>query len=372
VKQALGYGLIGRFLGTTLIVCAMATPALAQDGGGTLDLSAGRLASGKTPPVIGGRVDDEAWLGITPFTNFTQQEPREGQPASERTEVRVLIDRGTLYLSFICLDSEPDRIVVTQSRRDSDLSETDSVQVILDTFNDNQNGFVFGTSPVGIEYDGQVAGEGQTGGFVMRNAGVGGSQRGGVGGFNANWDADWTVKARMTEQGWEAEMAIPLKTLRYDSGSNRTWGFNVMRNIRRKNEQVFLSPIARGHTLYRVSQAAKLQGLDLPKRRDVRLIPFAAVSANKDYTVTTNSLDRTGDVGLDMKWGITPKLTADFTVNTDFAQVEADEEQINLTRFALLQRSPGRGALHARRRPGAIVYREVHPSRRLLKALVPT
>jgi hypothetical protein len=206
------------------------------------------------------------------------------------------------------------------------------VQIILDTFNDRQNGFVFGTSPTGIEYDGQVAGEGQTSGSQGR-AGAGGSQGGSISGYNANWDADWTVRSAITERGWETELAIPLKTLRYATGADRTWGFNVMRNIRRRNEQVFLSPIPRGYNLNRVSQAAKLTGLNLSPRRDVKVIPFVLGSADKDYTAATNSLDRTGDVGFDVKWGVRPNLTADFTVNTDFAQVEADEQQVNLTRF---------------------------------------
>src|SRR5439155_5318634 len=118
-------------------------------------------------------------------------------------------------------------------------------------------------------------------------------------------------------------------------GANRTWGFNVMRNIRRKNEQVYLSPVPRGFDIYRVSLAAKLSGLDLPARRDVKAIPYARASANQDYAPGGTTLDRSGDVGLDVKWGVTPGLTADFTVNTDFAQVEADEEQVNLTRFDL-------------------------------------
>jgi hypothetical protein len=123
--------------------------------------------------------------------------------------------------------------------------------MVFDTFNDNQNAFVFGTNPLGIEYDGQVAREGQTSGVSLgTGSAVSGTQRGGISAFNPNWDGDWTVKAQITERGWEAEMAIPLKTLRYQAGINRTWGFNVMRNIRHKNEQVYLAPIPRGFDIY--------------------------------------------------------------------------------------------------------------------------
>ena len=119
--------------------------------------------------------------------------------------------------------------------------------MLLDTFNDGQNAFVFGTNPFGIQCDGQVTGEGQAG-------------QGNRGGFNLDWDADWTVRAQTTERGWEAEFAIPLKTLRYNPGDERTWGVNVLRNIRRKNERVFLSPVPRGYNLHRVSVAGKLEG----------------------------------------------------------------------------------------------------------------
>jgi hypothetical protein len=216
------------------------------------------------------------------------------------------------------------------------LTDTDSVILVFDTFNDSQNAFVFGTNPLGIEYDGQVAGEGQTGGLSLGGGGgSGGSQRGGITAFNPNWDGDWTVRSAITERGWEAELAIPLKTLRYATGADRTWGFNMMRNIRRKNEQVYLAQIPRGFDIYRVSLAAKLTNLDLPGRRDIKLIPYALASANKDYTLAADQLDRNGDVGVDVKWGVTPNMTLDLTVNTDFAQVEADEEQVNLTRFDL-------------------------------------
>lgn len=294
-------------------------------------LTVGRL-SGDARPQIDGRVDDPAWSAAQPYSTFTQQEPNDGQPATERTEIRFLLDRQNLYVGIVSFDSEPGRILVSQSRRDADLSDTDSIQVLLDTFNDGQNAFVFGTNPFGIEYDGQVMGEGQSG---RSGGGFAGSQGGQVSGFNANWDADWIVRAQMTDRGWEAEFAIPLRTLRYQPGDDRTWGVNVMRNIRRKNEQVFLSPVPRGYNLHRVSVAAKLQGLNLPARRELKLVPFVVGSINDDRTLGTDTVDRSGDVGVDVKWGVRADLTLDVTVNTDFAQVEADEQQVNLTRFPL-------------------------------------
>ncbi|MBI3400898.1 MAG: carbohydrate binding family 9 domain-containing protein [Acidobacteria bacterium] len=305
-------------------------------------LRAVRIPDAGTPPTLDGRVTEEIWSTVAPHSTFTQTDPIEGAPASERTEVRVLFDKTTLYIGVICFDSEPSKIVVSQNRRDADLSETDAIILVLDTFNDHQNAFVFGTNAIGILYDGQVAAEGLTSGISSNVSGGGGSQRGTISSFNPNWDGDWRVKASITERGWEAELAIPFKTLRYATGSDKVWGFNVKRNIRRKNEQVYLAPVQRGFDIYRISSAAKLTGLDLQPRHDLKVTPYVLGSVNKDYTVATNQVasrwnpfggDR--NVGLDVKWGVRPNLTADFTVNTDFAQVEADEEQVNLTRFDL-------------------------------------
>jgi hypothetical protein len=296
---------------------------------------AASIADGTAPPVIDGRVTDEIWKTVEPYVDFTQQDPVEGAPASERTEVRLIVGRGHVYIGIICFDGDPSRIIVSQARRDAPLNETDSVVLVFDTFNDNQNAFVFGTNALGIEYDGQVAREGQTSGLTFQG-GAGGTQRGGISAFNPNWDGDWTVKSQVTERGWETEMAIPLKTLRYATGEGQTWGFNVLRNIRHKNEQVYLAPIPRGFDIYRVSMAAKVSGLSLPPRRDIKLIPYVLGAANKDFArVPGDQLDRRADFGADIKWGIRPNLTLDVTINTDFAQVEADEEQVNLTRFDL-------------------------------------
>jgi hypothetical protein len=301
---------------------------------GATEVVAGRLAEGVDPPIIDGIVDDAAWESVPPHTTFTQQDPRLGEPATERTEVRLLFGPQHVYVSVICFDQDPSSIIVAQARRDAPLNETDSVIMVFDTFNDNQNAFVFGTNPLGIEYDGQVAREGQSSGISF-GGGAGGTQRGGISAFNPNWDGDWVVRAQITARGWEAEMAIPLKTLRYRTGENQTWGFNVMRNIRHKNEQVYLAFIPRGFDIYRISLAAKVNGLTLPGRRDIKLIPYVLGATNKDFTRSTDQVDSRGDIGLDVKWGVRPNLTLDGTVNTDFAQVEADEEQVNLTRFDL-------------------------------------
>ena len=175
------------------------------------------------PPVVDGDVlGDPAWAAVPYATGFRQTSPDEGQPASERTEVRITFTADTLYVGVVCYDRDPGAIIVTDSRRDSSLSDSDSFQLIFDTFLDRQNGFVFGTSPAGQEYDGQVVNEG-VGGSGM---GRGGVSRGGGGGFNLNWDGVWQVRAQVSEVGWSAEFGIPFRTLRYPAGNPQTWGVN--------------------------------------------------------------------------------------------------------------------------------------------------
>src|SRR5215510_8514065 len=175
----------------------------------------------ETRPVIDGFVREPVWQEIEPANGFIQQEPNEGSVATEQTEVRFAYDDRNLYIGIICFDSQPEHIVVTQNRRDGSLTDTDSIQILLDTFHDGQNAFVFGTSPTGIEYDGQVskAGQGdagtfgQTSGRSQTGTGQGGAQRAGAAAFNGNWDGVWSVRSQITERGWEAEMVIPFRTL---------------------------------------------------------------------------------------------------------------------------------------------------------------
>ncbi|MCH7803291.1 MAG: carbohydrate binding family 9 domain-containing protein [Acidobacteria bacterium] len=290
-------------------------------------------------PVLDGRVDEEQWSTAQVASDFLQQWPVQGGPASERTEVRILYTEDALYIGVICYDSEPDRIVDTQSRRDGDLSNSDSVLIILDTYHDGQNGFLFGTNPNGIQYDAQILNEGVSGGQNSSSGGLGRSatsttQRGNVAAFNLNWDTTWAVASSRTERGWETEMEIPLKSLRFhDSSEPQSWGLNVMRNIRRKNEQVFWSEIPQAYTIYRVSLAGNLESLDIQSPRNLKFIPYALVGAQRDFLISDTDFKH--DVGFDVKYGISSAMTLDFTVNTDFAQVEVDDEQINLTRFPL-------------------------------------
>ena len=292
----------------------------------------GRAVAAIEAPVIDGRLDDEVWKAAEPLTDFVQANPTEGAPATERTEVRILFDDDAVYIGAMLFDSDPEAIFATDARRDSGLDDTDSFRVVFDTYHDLQNGFVFGTTPAGLEYDGQLSNAGGGGG-----GGGGGPQlrarTGSGGGFNVNWDSSWTVATRVGDDGWSAEFAIPLRTLRYGS-SPQTWGINLQRNIRRKREEVYWSPVARIYNLYRLSSAGELHGLELRSPRNFKVIPYALGAGGRDYSVQTET-DSDFDVGLDAKVGITPSLNLDLTYNTDFAQVEVDDQQINLTRFNL-------------------------------------
>ena len=308
------------------------TPALGSENETEAATRIGRAAPTVEAPAIDGRLDEDVWASAEPLTNFVQAEPFEGQPATERTEVRILFDEDAIYVGAMLYDSDPEGIIATDARRDSGLEDSDSFRIVFDTYHDLQNGFVFGTTPAGLEYDGQLSNAGGGGG-----GGGGGPQMrartGSGGGFNVNWDASWTVATAVTDEGWAAEFAIPLRTLRYGT-SPQTWGINFHRNIRRKREEDYWSPVARIYNLYRLSSAGELHGLQLPSPRNLKVTPYALAAAGRDFASEAEA-QANADFGADAKVGITPSLNLDLTVNTDFAQVEVDDQQINLTRFNL-------------------------------------
>ena len=312
---------------------AFATPATAQQsehehtGAAAYRVGAVRVTEA---PVLDGVLDDAVWESAALIDQFVQQEPAEGEPATERTEVRVMYDATNLYLGLRAYDSRPDAIIATEMRRDSErLLEEDNFQVILDTFKDSRSAYMFVTSPLGARLDQQVFEEGE-----------GGRSRGGAGNINSNinrdWDGVWHVSSRRTAEGWQAEIAIPVVTLRFPDSDVQEWGINFMRNIRHKNEQVFWAPIPKAYSITRVSLAGTLTEMSaLSRGRDLRIKP-ALIGGGRRVSETgevDNSWQR--DLALDVKYGITAGLNLDVTVNTDFAQAEVDDERVNLTRFAL-------------------------------------
>ncbi|RLA34645.1 MAG: hypothetical protein DRR11_02375 [Gammaproteobacteria bacterium] len=267
-------------------------------------------------------MDDPAWRGAEPITGFKQTQPNAGQPASQRTEVFVGFTATALHIAVIAYDDNPLEIITTDTRRDSSLNETDSFRVIIDGLLDRQNGYVFGTNSAGMEFDGQVSREG-AGQFIP----------GGADGLNLNWDAPWTVKASISDIGWSAEMEIPFTSLRYGSGDVQVWGFNFERRIRRNNEIAFWAPLSQERNLYRVSEAGSIEGIGTPPQRNLQITPYVLAKTREGGDLPNSESNE--EVGLDLKYSITPSLTLDATLNTDFAQVEVDDQQVNLDRFSL-------------------------------------
>ena len=340
---------VGRRSGTAIAfgVAAFlaAGPLLAQNaqtapgnGGSGVPLPVIATAAEVTEaPTVDGRLDEAAWQQAQAMTGFTQREPMDGQPASERTEVRVVFDAEALFVGVWAFDSQPENITYGERIRDFEVTESDAIVFVLDTYNDDQNGFIFGTTPTGIEYDGQVANEGRGGGR-FGGGGFNSRQRfqsGSGGGFNKNWDGSWTVATTTDGEGWYAEFRIPFNTLRYGNDAE-TWGFNVSRRIRRLNEESFWTPVPREFNLYRLNYAGDLEGLRPPFQRLATMTPYVLGSTARDYTSTTETgFGQEGNVGGDVKFQVTQGLTLDVTYNTDFAQVEVDDQQLNLTRFRL-------------------------------------
>ena len=272
-------------------------------------------------PVLDGEVlADSAWQAVSPATGFWQVQPNEGQAATQRTEVYIGFLGEDFYIGVVAYDDNPDGIVVTDGRRDRNLNDSDSFRVIIDGMLDRQNGYVFGTNPVGMEYDAQVVKEASSGAF-------------GSSGFNLNWDASWDVKSQISEVGWSAEMRIPFKSLRFGKGEAQSWGINFQRNIGRNKEIVYWAPLSRQYNLNRVSEAGTIEGITPSLTRNLKITPYGLVRVGRGGELDGTETDT--EFGFDAKYSITPSLTLDLTYNTDFAQVEADEQQVNLDRFNL-------------------------------------
>ncbi len=261
---------------------------------------------------LDGALDEPAWREATAATRFVQNEPREGEAATHDTEVRVVYDDEALYFGVFAKDDRPGDAIVSDLKKDFNTATSDTFRVVIDTFHDERNGYQFAINPAGARWDAQMSNEGREN--------------------NVNWDGIWEVSTRMAADGWYAEIKIPFRTLKFKSGDAQIWGVNFERKVRRLNEESTWSPLPRIFSLERVSLAGTVEGLSgLRPGKNIRVKPYVLGSSNS----LPGSTDLDGDVGLDVKYGVTSGLTWDFTVNTDFSQVEADEQQINLSRFSL-------------------------------------
>ena len=273
------------------------------------------------PPRIDGRLEDDVYRDVPSFEGFIQADPKEGEPVSERTEAWVLFDDQNLYVTFRCWDTHADSIVATEMRRDNiRMNSNDHAAVNLDTFYDGRNGVHFNVSAAGGLRDGAIVNEV----------------------FQADWNVVYEARTSIDEQGWTAEYAIPFKTLRYAPGRQQTWHIQLRRAIRSagRNEMSYLTPLKAVFGISaanKFSLAATLVGLEVPPPAlNLEVKPYVISPITTDLQASPRVRnDFAPKGGLDVKYGLTKSLTADFTYNTDFAQVEIDEAQINLTRFNL-------------------------------------
>ena len=267
---------------------------------------------------LDGALTEADYTSVPPFTDFVQQEPDEGRPATEKTEVWLFFDDENIYIGARLHESDPGRRVMSEMRRDSfNMFNNDHLAVLFDTFHDGRNGFGFSANRLGGLFDWTATNEQPS----------------------PNWNGLWQTQARDFDGGWSIEMRIPFRSIRFKDGSD-VWGVNFRRMVRWKNEISYLNGVPRSwgrRGLNKLSNAATVVGLETPAKTvnlDVKPYVLGSMLTN---TLATPAVRNHADAtfGGDAKWGITQQLVADFTYNTDFAQVEDDEAQVNLTRFSL-------------------------------------
>jgi hypothetical protein len=271
------------------------------------------------PLRIDGRLDEEVYAAVESIGGFIQQEPEEGQPATERTEAWILFDDVNLYICARNWDSHPEREIANELRRDNgNILGNENFTFVIDPLFDRRNGYLFQTNPLGALRDMTVTDDQQ----------------------NSAWNGIWYVKTGRFENGWTMEVAIPFKSLRYRGSGPQTWGINLRRLVKWKNEFSYLSlvPAALGTTgVSRMASAATVVGIETPaESKNIEFKPYAVASSTTNRTASV-PFDNDGQLnaGLDFKYGLTRSLIVDATYRTDFAQVEEDLQQINLTRFSV-------------------------------------
>ena len=256
------------------------------------------------------------WQAAPPAGQFIQWEPRPGQAATEPTEVRFLYDDDNLYIGAICYESDVDNLRITELNEGFNGTENDGFGITLDTLKDERSGFFFGTNPAVAKRDMQIANDG----FAM----------------NQDWDGVWDVRVTVNGEAWIAEFVIPLKTLRFARSGLQEWGLNMVRRVRRKSEDSHWSPLPRRYRVNRISMTGTLEVVEVGSQGpNLKVKPFVTTAFSQIRRDGTSDNDMDFDGGLDVKYGVTSSLTLDLTYRTDFSQVEADQQQVNLTRFSL-------------------------------------
>ena len=316
-----------------LIFFGQAAPqATAQEGLADFEerrvMAASRLQPGESI-ALDGLMDEAAWGRAEPATGFIQVDPDNGAQATEPTEVYILFSENSMYMGVVAYDSEPDQLRGNTMQRDEWLGADDSFHWVFDTYLDERTGYFFEMNPSGAMGDQLISGGG-FGGF-----GGGGGDRGGFGGGGREWDGIWDAQVRRSEIGWVIEIEMPFRTLNFDP-NGQAWGINFQRTIRRKNESTIWNGYGRtSGGLRTMANAGLLVGLsEISQGVGLDVRPYATGRARSSPGSGTNAV-YTGDTGVDFIYNVTPGLRANFTVNTDFAETEVDDRQVNLTRFSL-------------------------------------
>jgi hypothetical protein len=295
------------------ILAGMQTPS----PGGVLPVGRKQVSAVRTTEtvVVDGHLDETVWRLAEPATDFVQQEPAEGRPATRQTEVRFAYNDEVLYIGAKLYDEEPERAITDELNRDFNERGGDMLGIVLDTFLDRHNSYGFLTNPGGAQREVQAFDNGE------KN--------------DPNWNGVWSVRTGLQDNCWTVEAAIPFRTLRFPDHSEQQWGLNVVRIVRRVNEVTMWAPVPRPMAQYHVGYAGVLTGLaGVRPGHNLRITPFTTAQAGRARSAAPWRGDADG--GFDLKWAVTPSFVLDGTYRTDFAQVEADEQQINLTRFSQL------------------------------------
>jgi hypothetical protein len=291
-----------------LIVLAAIPSTAAEDTNNNLTI---RIVRTESPIKLDGVLDEEIWSRIEPITDFRQREPGDGVPASERTEVRICYDGKHLYFGIRAYDSEPDKLIRSVYERDGNMGTDDSFLIAIDSNDDNRTGYSFEMNLLGARTDAEF---------------------GEMSSYNSDWDAIWDYRVRTDEEGYTIEAVIPFFILRFTPSDEVEMGLALMRRIRRKNETVLWPFVSRDFNVYSISRYNTITGLSgIERGKHLEIKPYLIAG----YSQTPPEDSRKADAGLDVKWGLTPNFTMDLTANTDFAQVESDLLQVNLTRFSL-------------------------------------
>ena len=308
----------------TFFLClALATPALAgqapQADGVRPAVHAARITPGESI-TVDGQLDEPAWQSAEPAAGFIQSEPQNGQPESERSEIRIVFDRDSLYIAARFYDSSPEGLLANQMVRDGNLNADDRFMWVLDPFDDHLSGYFFEVNPAGAMGDAQLIGA--TGG-----ANFGMAQ-------NRAWDGIWRARVRRHSEGWSAEIQIPFRTLNFDPDGG-AWGANFQRTVRRKNEEDFWTGWGRNQGLLNLATSGRIEGIsDVSQGHGLDIKPYVTGTYREDPSRGVDSTYK-GNEGIDFFYSVTPQLKANLTINTDFAQTEVDDRQVNLTRFPL-------------------------------------